>query len=131
MEMRQNTSIFVSIIAGLRHSRFKTYCRLKWRIGVCKQLHAVSTNTLFEAFFFMVNYKDCEGRKFGKLTIIKVLPSIPKKKRRCIIVCECGTQKELQMQNIVNGTSKSCGCLKREASASDRLLALNFARQYS
>lgn len=48
------------------------------------------------------------GQKFGKLTIIKEMPSL-KKKRRFLVRCECGREKEVTLQLLLNGNTKSCG----------------------
>lgn len=52
-----------------------------------------------------------EGDKFYFLTIIKEVA--PKnKKRRFIVKCDCGVEKEVSLGNILNGSTKSCGCQK-------------------
>ncbi|MGL5714545.1 MAG: hypothetical protein ACRCX2_16110 [Paraclostridium sp.] len=70
-------------------------------------------------------YLDLElrGKKFGKLTIVKYIPDAIKSgvtskgKSRTIggfkCKCDCGTTKIIRTQSILNGTSLSCGCLKR------------------
>ena len=35
--------------------------------------------------------------------------------------CSCGTTNEVQVQNLVEGKSRSCGCLKRERSSQTHL----------
>ena len=49
--------------------------------------------------------------KYGKLTIIEI-KDIVNKKRRCIAKCDCGTIKEYQLDNLLTGNTKSCGCSK-------------------
>lgn len=49
------------------------------------------------------------GQKFGRLTVIDVLP-----KGRIICRCDCGTIKNLQRSHVFWGGVKSCGCLVRE-----------------
>lgn len=51
------------------------------------------------------------GKKFGRLTII----SAGSQKRKCICKCDCGTEKELYLSNVLSGKTKSCGCLQKEA----------------
>ena len=52
-----------------------------------------------------------ERDKFYFLTIIKEVA--PKnKKRRFIVKCDCGVEKEVSLGNILNGSTKSCGCQK-------------------
>lgn len=62
----------------------------------------------------MAKRKDIKiGQKFGKLTIIReVNPYIDgkgKKKRRFLVCCECGVQKEVNLGALLNGTTKTCG----------------------
>ena len=55
---------------------------------------------------------DLTGKQFGKWTVLKVLPE---RKNKLVIYecqCECGIVKEVMAQNLVNGSSKSCGCVK-------------------
>lgn len=51
------------------------------------------------------------GDKFGYLTIIKETPS-RNKKRRFLAQCICGKIKEYSLANLLNKTTKSCGCMK-------------------
>ena len=48
------------------------------------------------------------GQKFGKLTILKELPS-KNSKRRFLVKCECGREKEVALANLLNGTTRTCG----------------------
>jgi len=34
--------------------------------------------------------------------------------RKCLAVCICGTQKEVNYENIIKNKSRSCGCLHKE-----------------
>lgn len=51
------------------------------------------------------------GDKFWKLTIIEILPAGPLQRRRAIFRCECGGVKEIKVDNVKSGATKSCGCL--------------------
>ena len=61
---------------------------------------------------------DLTGKVFGRLTVIE-----PTKKRttdRCIIwhcKCECGNECEISSKALVQGNTKSCGCLNTETRA--------------
>lgn len=56
---------------------------------------------------------DVIGRKFGQLTVTEELPRRYSQRRvRC--VCECGTQKETRLVDLVRGQTVSCGCWKRK-----------------
>lgn len=61
----------------------------------------------------MTNFKDITGRKFGRLTALE-----PKREKgkaikwRC--KCECGTEKIVRSTVLINGHTRSCGCLLKE-----------------
>jgi len=50
------------------------------------------------------------GRRFGRLTVVRHTEP-----RKCLCRCDCGVEKTFGTQNVRNGNSKSCGCLKSEA----------------
>lgn len=60
---------------------------------------------------------DLTGRKFGRLTVI-----VPNTKKTGYIysslcVCECGNKKNIRNALLINGGTKSCGCLNKELSS--------------
>lgn len=57
----------------------------------------------------MGTFKDITGQKFGRLTAIKYLG---KSKWRC--KCDCGSLTETYSGHLMNGHTKSCGCLNHE-----------------
>lgn len=62
----------------------------------------------------MSNAKELSGQRFGRLTVIERIGS----KNRCILwkcKCDCGNETEVISNVLVNGHTKSCGCLKDEA----------------
>lgn len=54
-----------------------------------------------------------EGKKYGKLTIIKEMSPIGNK-RRILCKCDCGNIKEYSMDRVIHGRTQSCGCLRNE-----------------
>jgi hypothetical protein len=52
------------------------------------------------------------GSKYGRLTILERVTTGNHYRVRCI--CECGTEVEVQFDNLCSGNTKSCGCRKRE-----------------
>lgn len=58
------------------------------------------------------HYKDRIGQKFGRLTILEYHPNNRKSSYLC--KCECGLIKEIKCDHVVQGLTKSCGCLSRE-----------------
>jgi hypothetical protein len=56
------------------------------------------------------------GEKFGRLTILDILPSEKKNtSSRFFCRCECGSTKTISSAAIKSGRTKSCGCLHRRA----------------
>lgn len=61
--------------------------------------------------------KDLTGMRFGKLTIIKRgtnRVSGNRKRATWVCECDCGEKKTIFATHLIQGRSKSCGCLQRE-----------------
>lgn len=65
-----------------------------------------------------MSYKNLEGNTFGRWTVLyEVEPKIDKRNKRIrywMCRCECGNEKPVQGHSLINGKSKSCGCLHSE-----------------
>lgn len=65
--------------------------------------------------------KDLTGNKIFRWTVIKRAEDKFDKRGHRIIMweceCECGTTRDVRHDNLVQGITKSCGCLKRESSS--------------
>ena len=62
---------------------------------------------------------DLTGQKFGRLTVIKEAESQIRKdkkgrKKMWLCKCDCGNEHTVLQDSLVNGTTKSCGCLAHE-----------------
>jgi hypothetical protein len=55
---------------------------------------------------------DLTGKKFGRLTAIKVATGTKKRSWECI--CDCGGKSVVDTDRLNNGRSRSCGCIQRE-----------------
>ena len=55
-------------------------------------------------------FKDYTGRRFGML-VAKSFVRRENKRTYWSFICDCGTEKVLNMQNVLNDTTRSCGCL--------------------
>ena len=59
-----------------------------------------------------------QGDRYGRLTVIKEVESFYRKdskvRRRFLFKCDCGTFKEIVLNDVRNGRTKSCGCLNKE-----------------
>ena len=62
--------------------------------------------------------RDLTGQKFGRWFVVKRAPDqITQRGYHNIMwkcICECGTEKSVRGKTLLNGDSKSCGCLQRE-----------------
>lgn len=56
-----------------------------------------------------MNIKDLVGKKFGKLTVLK-LNSIDSHGKEYLCQCDCGNKKIIRGSSLTCGMSKSCGC---------------------
>lgn len=64
----------------------------------------------------MAALKDLTGQTFGRLLIKSRATSLGKK-TRWNALCSCGTSKQIHSVSLLNGDTKSCGCLSVELSA--------------
>ena len=60
------------------------------------------------------NTETLKDKKFGRLTVQNVFKKNNRKYCRCI--CECGTEKDVSLSNILYGKIISCGCYHKEIS---------------
>jgi len=58
--------------------------------------------------------KDLTGQKFSRLTALNKIRKSPNRSWIWLCQCECGTNIEVVGSLLVNGHTKSCGCLLRE-----------------
>lgn len=49
------------------------------------------------------------GERYGRWTVIEEPPG-----DYCLVRCDCGWIKEVRRGNLLNGQSRSCGCLLME-----------------
>lgn len=54
------------------------------------------------------------GKKVNRWTIIEIV-GVNKGKTKVKCVCECGVESVIRFETIMNGNSKSCGCLQNES----------------
>lgn len=55
---------------------------------------------------------DLTGRRFGRLTVLKLLRTCPTTYWTC--QCDCGVTAEVFGANLTRGMTRSCGCLRTE-----------------
>lgn len=57
---------------------------------------------------------DLIGRRFGRYVIIKEVDQDKHGNRRMLCRCDCGVEKEVLLNALLSGVSKSCGCFQKE-----------------
>jgi hypothetical protein len=60
---------------------------------------------------------DLTGQKFGRLTVIERSVSGKHGNARWLCRCDCGGQKTARSGHLIQGRTKSCGCLNAEMSS--------------
>ena len=54
------------------------------------------------------------GRRFGRYVVVREINPDKNGNRRMLCKCDCGNEREVLLNSLVNGTSRSCGCLQKE-----------------
>lgn len=57
------------------------------------------------------------GERFGRLVVVRRAQNGAHRKVRFICRCDCGNEFTVLADSLRNGTTKSCGCLRRELMA--------------
>lgn len=60
---------------------------------------------------------DLSGYQFGRLTVMKRAPTDKHHQARWLCKCDCGQTKIVGRQELLNGDTRSCGCLRSETTA--------------
>lgn len=61
--------------------------------------------------------KDLTGQRFGRLVVIEFIKPTDKSRTYCVCLCNCGNSVEVKSTSLVQGHTKSCGCLHKEVAA--------------
>ncbi len=56
---------------------------------------------------------DLTGRRFGRLTAIRIW-SMTNRRTYWLFRCDCGKEKPIRSSHVIQGRTKSCGCLNKE-----------------
>lgn len=62
----------------------------------------------------MSKFIDLTGKRFAKLTVIKYDGVTSNNQSMWICKCDCGNTSKVMYGNLKNGSTKSCGCLRKE-----------------
>lgn len=55
--------------------------------------------------------RDITGQRFGKLTALRFVRRTSKNRSLWLCRCDCGKQVEVQLDSLISGNTRSCGCL--------------------
>lgn len=61
--------------------------------------------------------KNLQGARFGRLTVLQYAGKNNRNRAKWLCLCDCGNLKVAVGSLLLNGSTKSCGCLHRETSA--------------
>lgn len=62
----------------------------------------------------MAKFENIINKRFGKLIALYPTKRMSGNTRYWMCQCDCGKQKEILKYHLTHGTTKSCGCLRRE-----------------
>lgn len=82
----------------------------------------------------MSGFIDLTNSRFGKLTVLYRDNSIQKKKSghvHWICLCDCGNKTSVSSNCLRKGTTKSCGCLKKNAKYNNKNYLGGIAQKYA
>lgn len=60
--------------------------------------------------------KNLLNKKFGKLTVIRLHSKDNHRRIHWTCVCDCGNEKTIRYDHLLEGDTRSCGCLNRQNS---------------
>lgn len=77
------------------------------------------------------NINNLIGKKFNNLTVLEEISFIDdkgrnKKKLRC--KCDCGNTIDIAKANVINGHTKSCGCLRKSKNIRNNIVGKKFGK---
>lgn len=67
--------------------------------------------------------KSYVGQKFNMLTVIEELG-----KNKVLCKCDCGNEKILAKSTVINGGTKSCGCLRKSKNVRNNIVGKKFGK---
>jgi hypothetical protein len=76
-----------------------------------------------------VNRESLSGQRFVRWQVIRSAGSNAQGRRLYTCLCDCGTLRAVEAISLRGGRSQSCGCLRRELAAKNRIHANNAAKQ--
>lgn len=105
-------------VVGLHHSDRRSYWNCKCDCGnevIVKSDDLVQGHTQSCGCSRII---DLSGKRFGKLTVIEMVDTLPNDGARWLCRCDCGNEKIISTKNLLHSNHEkgtmSCGCLIKE-----------------
>lgn len=67
------------------------------------------------------NYHNLKGQYFGLLTVIERVGVSQSQKVLWKCICECGNETVVETESLVQGATKSCGCLRKQLNSESHI----------
>lgn len=96
----------------------KGYSEVRWlcqcECGNTKVIRAASLQSGLTKSCGCIKLRDLSGQKFGRLEVLKKVGKDKSGISLYLCRCECGVEKIICSSNLLNQTTKSCGCYNKE-----------------
>jgi|GEM_PF-1128623 len=77
----------------------------------------------------VLGVEDLTGKRFGRLVVMKISRGNRGKKNYWECRCDCGEKKSIDGYALLNGSTKSCGCIYKEYHQ-DRMIQIEVGERY-
>lgn len=127
-------------IEGSKHGRVKWFCRCDCGNIVSVignnlgRNNTMSCGCLNRELTREVNFKDLTGKRFGRLVVEKLYEGPRNLKHKVslwVCKCDCGNTCIVQTGNLMNGHTRSCGCLQIENTRTHGITATKDGKRIS
>jgi hypothetical protein len=94
--------------------RNQAWWKFRCECGAVKELKASDVKSGRTESCGCVMYRDISGSRFGRLVAIKRIGKGRDGRTQWECACDCGSTASVSTSNLINGTTKSCGCYMRD-----------------
>lgn len=75
-------------------------------------------------------YANSIGKKYGRLTVVELVPTRKNQNQRALCLCDCGNTTITAIANLRSGHTQSCGCVRKEVTGALARLELQIGQQF-
>jgi hypothetical protein len=112
------------VVTGMDYSGKRTFCICQCDCGKIVRVtagnlandHTTSCGSCLQR----PRNQDLTGQEFNRFTVLRMDTSDSRGRSRCVVQCICGNIRSVDASTLINGQSKSCGCLAKELARNDR-----------